>query len=323
MRFRLLTSLFVLAALTGAAAAETYPSRPITLLVGFAPGGGVDVVARQLAEHLSTQLGQRVIVENRPGAGGNIAAEAVARAEPDGYTLLAANLGILSINPYLYKRTGFDPSKDFIHLGRTVVTPLMMAVPKSSPAKSVSEFIALAKERPMELNYGSGGVGNVNHLAVELFMTRAGIKMQHVPFRGSAPALNELIAGRIDLVIDGVNLVSPFSQSGDARALAITGAERMASIPAVPTAAEAGIKDFVVLGWQGISAPAGTPNDIVFRLEAEIGKALSTPRLRDQLTAQGTFPAFQPSAEFTAFIAAEQARWKEILQDTGAKASDG
>lgn len=323
MRFRLLTSLIALAALAGPAAAQPYPSRPITLLVGFAPGGGVDVVARQLAEQLSTQLGQRVIVENRAGAGGNLAAEAVAHAAPDGYTLLAANLGILSINPYLYKRTGFDPSKDFVHLGRTVVTPLMMAVPKSSPAQSVGDLIAIAKERPGQLNFGSGGVGNVNHLAVELFMTRAGIKMQHVPFRGSAPALNELIAGRIDLVIDGVNLVSPFSQSGDARALAITSAERMTSMPDVPTAAEAGIKDFVVLGWQGISAPKGTPQDIVGRLEAEIGKALSAPRLHDQLNAQGTFPAFQPSAEFTDFIAAEQARWKAIVEDTGAKASDG
>jgi tripartite-type tricarboxylate transporter receptor subunit TctC len=288
-------------------------------VVGFAAGGGVDIVARQLGERLSAQLGQRIIVLNKPGAGGNLAAEAVAQAEPDGYTLLAANLGILSINPYLYERKAFDPNKDFVHLARTVVTPLMAAVPKASPARTLADFVALAKTKPGALNYGSGGIGNINHLAVELFASRAGIKMQHLPFRGSAPALNEMVAGRIDLIIDGINLVQPFVDSGDVRPLAVTSAERASSAPSIPTAQEAGIGDFVVLGWQGISAPAATPAAVRERLEKEIKAALDNPALNQLLLKQGTAPAYLGSADFTRFIAAEQQRWKAVITETGAQ----
>jgi tripartite-type tricarboxylate transporter receptor subunit TctC len=299
--------------------AQDYPSRPINLIVGFAPGGGVDIVARQLAEQLSLQLGQRVIVVNLAGAGGNVAAAAVARAEPDGYTILAANLGILSVNPYLYENAGFNARTDFIHVARTVVTPLMMAVGKNSPAKSMAEFVQLAKDRPGALNYGSGGVGNVNHLAVELFASRTGIKLQHVPFRGSAPAINELIAGRIDLMIDGINILQPFAGSGDARALAVTSAEPTPAVPGVPSMSELGVKNFVVLGWQGLSLPVGTPPAIAARLESEIARALATPALRDRLASQGTFPAFQDRQEFAAFVGLEQERWRAIVRETGAK----
>ncbi|GGH24205.1 hypothetical protein GCM10007036_30440 [Alsobacter metallidurans] len=302
-----------------AAVADTYPSKPITLVVGFAPGGGVDVVARQLAEQLSKQMGQRVTVLNKAGAGGNIAAETVAKAEPDGYTLLAENLGIVSINPYLYDMKSFDPEKDFAHIARTVVTPLLIAVPKTSPAKTVADFIALAKEKPGALNYGSGGVGNINHLAVELFASREGVKLQHVPFRGSAPAINELVAGRIDLIVDGVNLVQPFAESGDIRALALTGAARSNTAPDVPTAAEAGVKDFVVLGWQGLAAPAGTPREVLARLDAEVRAALGDPVLANVLSKQGTDPAYLGPDAYASFIAAEKQRWKTVVQETGAQ----
>lgn len=302
-----------------AAGADNYPTRPIILVVGFAPGGGVDVVARQLAEQLSKQMGQRVTVLNKAGAGGNIAAESVAKAEPDGYTLLAENLGIVSINPYLYEMKSFDPEKDFVHIARTVVTPLLMAVPKTSPAKTVSDFVALAKQKPGALNYGSGGVGNINHLAVELFASREGVKLQHVPFRGSAPAINELVAGRIDLVVDGVNLVQPFAESGDVRPLALTGSARSSTAPDVPTAAEAGVKDFVVLGWQGVAAPAGTPADVVARLDKEVNAALQDPVLAGVLSKQGTDPAYLAPNDYAAFITTEKQRWKTVVEETGAR----
>jgi tripartite-type tricarboxylate transporter receptor subunit TctC len=321
MKLLRLAAALLLSAGLSPARADDYPSKPINLVVGFAPGGGVDAVARQLADQLSQQLGQRVIVVNQAGAGGNIAAAAVARAAPDGYTLLAANLGILSINPFLYENAGFDARKDFVQIARTVETPLMIAVGKTSPAKSLAEFITLAKQRTDPLNYGSGGVGNINHLAVEVFAARAGIKLKHVPFRGSAPALNELIGGRIDLVIDGVNLIQPFAESGDARALAVTSAEPTPAAPGTPTAVAAGVRDFVVLGWQGVSAPSATPPAIVAKLEDEIGKALATPGLRDRLAKQGTFPAFQNGKEFAAFVEAEQKRWQAVVQETGAKAN--
>jgi tripartite-type tricarboxylate transporter receptor subunit TctC len=302
---------------TVGAFADTYPSRPITLVVGFAPGGGVDVVARLLAEQLGKQLGQPLIIANKPGAGGNIAAEMVAKAPPDGYTLFAENLGIVSNNPYLYDIKTFDPDKDFAHLARTVVVPLLMAVPANSPAKTVGDFIKLAKAAPDKLNYGSGGVGNVNHLVVELFASRVGVKMQHIPFRGSSPAITELIAGRIDTLIDGVNLVQPFTDSGELRPLAITSESRIKTAPNIPTFVEAGVPDFVVLGWQGISAPAGLPKDIRDRLEQEIGRALQSPAVTGALEKQGVTPAFLGAAAYDDFIAVEKRRWKKVIQETG------
>jgi tripartite-type tricarboxylate transporter receptor subunit TctC len=279
-----------LACASGAFAQE-YPSRQIHLFVGFAPGGGVDIVARQLAERLSEQLGQRIVVENRPGAGGNIASEAVARAEPDGYSLLMGNLGMLSINPALYPRLGFDPDRSFAPIARVVMTPLVAAVPSALPAQTLQDFIALARSKPGELNYGSGGAGNINHLAVEL----------------------------LKLVIDGGNVVQPFIEAGTIRALAMTGDVRGRAMPQVPTAAEAGVNDFVITGWQGVLAPAGTPPAVVQRLQAEIEKALATPSLRDRLSSQGTEPAFLPAGPFGEFIKAERARWGEVVAASGTK----
>lgn len=299
--------------------AQDYPSRQIHLFVGFAPGGGVDIVARQLAERLSEQLGQRIVVENRPGAGGNIASEAVARAEPDGYSLLMGNLGMLSINPALYPRLGFDPDKSFAPIARVVMTPLVAAVPSTLPAQTLQDFIALARSKPGELNYGSGGAGNINHLAVELLKMKTGTKIEHVPFRGSAPALTELVAGRIQLVIDGGNVVQPFIEAGTIRALAMTGDVRGRAMPQVPTAAEAGVNDFVITGWQGVLAPAGTPPAVVQRLQTEIEKALATPSLRDRLSSQGTEPAFLPAGPFGDFIKAERTRWGEVVAASGTK----
>jgi tripartite-type tricarboxylate transporter receptor subunit TctC len=297
-----------------AAGAQTYPARPVQLVVGFPPGGGVDIVARQLAERLSQQLGQPVVVDNKPGAAGNIAMELVSRAKPDGYTLMMGNLGMLCANPVLYPKLGFDTTRDFAPVARVVVTPLIAAVPASLPAASLAEFVALAKGKPGQMNYGSGGTGNVNHLAVELFQMQSGTKLQHVPYKGSAPALTDLIAGRIELVIDGANVVQPFVAAGTARALAITGESRLPSMPALPTAREAGMADFVVYGWQGVFAPAGTPPAIIEQLNAEIGKALADPTLRSKLSGQGTEPSFTSAAQFRDYIAAEQKRWGDVIR---------
>jgi len=294
--------------------AQPFPSRPIQLVVGFPPGGGVDIVARQLAEKLSEVLGQRVVVENKAGAAGNVAMEYVARAKPDGYTLLMGNLGMLSANPALYRNLSFDPAKDFVPIARVVVTPLVAVVPAALPVKSLADFVALAKSKPGELNFGSGGNGNINHLAGELFKMQTGTKIQHIPYKGSAPALSDLVAGRIQLMIDGGNVVQPFVTAGTVRAIAMTGEQRAASAPNVPTAREAGLSDFVIYGWQGVLAPAGTPAEVIDRLNADIGKALADPALRSRLSGQGTEPAFSSAADFRAFIAAENKRWGDVVR---------
>ena len=294
--------------------AQPYPSRPIQLVVGFPPGGGVDIVARQLAEKLSEVLGQRVVVENKAGAAGNVAMEYVARAKPDGYTLLMGNLGMLSANPALYRNLSFDPAKDFVPIARVVVTPLVAVVPAPLPVKSLADFVALAKSKPGELNFGSGGNGNINHLAGELFKMQTGTSIQHIPYKGSAPALSDLVAGRLQLMIDGGNVVQPFVTAGTVRAIAMTGEQRAASAPTVPTAREAGLPDFVIYGWQGVLAPTGTPAEVVERLNADIGKALADPALRARLSGQGTEPAFSSAADFRAFIAAENKRWGDVVR---------
>ena len=294
--------------------AQPYPDRPIQLIVGFPPGGGVDIVARQLAERLAEQLGQRVTVENRAGAAGNVAMEYVARSRPDGYTLLMGNLGMLSANPTLYAKLGFDPARDFQPVARVVVTPLVAVVPAALPAQTMAQFLALVRSKPGEFNYGSGGNGNINHLAGELLKLTAGVQMQHVPYKGSAPALTDLAAGRVHLMIDGGNVVQPFVRDGRARALMMTGEARSAANPDVPTSKEAGLADFVIYGWQGVMTPSGTPPAVVERLSQEVARALATPDLRTRLSAQGTEPAYLPPAQFQAFIAGEQKRWSEVIR---------
>jgi len=295
--------------------AQTYPSeRPITLVVGFPPGGGVDIVARQLADKLSEVLGQRIIVDNKAGAAGNVAMEFVARSKPDGYTLLMGNLGMLSANPALYQKLPFDPAKDFELIARVVVTPLVAVVPSSLPVQSVQQLLAMARTKPGELNFGSGGNGNINHLAGELLKLQTSTQMQHVPYKGSAPALTDLVGGRVQLMIDGGNVVQPFVKDGRARAIMMTGEARSPAMPDVPTAREAGLPDFVVYGWQGVLAPTGTPREVVERLSRDIGRALALPDLKARLSGQGTEPSYLGPAEFKTYMAAEQKRWTEVIR---------
>ena len=303
-----------LLACTQLASAQAWPERPIQLIVGFPPGGGVDIVARQLADKLSEQLGQRVVVDNKAGAAGNVAMELVARSKPDGYTLLMGNLGMLSANPALYAKLPFDPAKDFVPIARVVVTPLVAVVPASLPVQNFQQLIALAKSKPGELNFGSGGNGNINHLAGELLKLQTGTQMQHVPYKGSAPALTDLAGSRIQLMIDGGNVVQPFVKDGRAKALAMTGDARSSAMPDVPTARESGFPDFVIYGWQGMLAPTGTPQTVIERMSAEIAKALAAPELKARLSGQGTEPAYLGPVEFKAYAAAEQKRWTEVIQ---------
>ncbi len=300
-------------------AAQTFPDKPIQLIVGFPPGGGVDIVARQLAEKLSESLGQRVVVENKAGAAGNIAMEYVSRAKPDGYTLLMGNLGMLSANAALYSKLAFDPARDFMPVARVVVTPLVAVVPASLPATSTAEFLALARAKPGELNFGSGGNGNINHLAGELLKLQTATRIQHIPYSGSAPALADLAPGRIQLMIDGGNVVQPFVKDGRARAIFVTGDLRSPGLPDVPTAKESGLPDYVIYGWQGVLAPTGTPPAVVEQLSQAVSRALSAPDLKARLSGQGTEPAYMPPPEFRTYINAEQKRWGEVIRNAKIK----
>ena len=295
------------------ASAQTFPERPIQLIVGFPPGGGVDIVARQLAETLSDSLGQRVVVENRAGAAGNIAMEYVARAKPDGYTLLMGNLGMLTANPVLYPKLSFDASKDFAPVARVVVTPLLAAIPVNLPAQNVQQLIAMAKAKPNEMSFGSGGNGNINHLAGELLKLQTGTQIKHVPYKGSAQALTDLMGGHIQLVIDGFNVVQPSVASGKERAIAITSDTRSPAMPHVPTMKEAGLGDLVIYGWQGVLAPASTPSVIIEKLTQEVAKALANPALKARLSGQGTEPSYLNPVQFRSYITGEQARWANVI----------
>lgn len=312
---KLLTTILTAALIAAAPAihAQAYPEKSVSLIVGFPPGGGVDIVARQLAETLSESLGQRVVVENRAGAAGNIAMEYVARAKPDGYTLLMGNLGMLTANPVLYPKLSFDPSKDFAPVARVVVTPLLAAVPATLPAQSVQQFIAMAKAKPNEMSFGSGGNGNINHLAGELLKLQTGTQIKHVPYKGSAPALTDLMGGHIQLVIDGFNVVQPSVASGKARAIAVTGDTRSPAMPDVPTMKEVGLGNLVIYGWQGVLAPAGTPPTIIEKLTQEVSRALANPALKARLSGQGTEPSYLNPAQFRSYITGEQARWANVI----------
>ncbi|CAM4043893.1 Bug family tripartite tricarboxylate transporter substrate binding protein [Bordetella bronchialis] len=315
----MLSGLACVMAAMSPAMAQAYPDHPITLVVGFPPGGGVDLVARPLAERLSKQLGQPVIVENRGGAAGNIAMDYVARSRPDGYTLMMGNLGMLSANPLLYPNLNFNVSKSFAPVARLVVTPLLAAVPARLPATDMKQFVALAKQEPGKMFFGSGGTGNINHLAVELLKLQTGAQITHVPYKGSAPALTALVANEVQLVIDGFNIVLPQVKGGMARALAVTGEKRAPSLPDVPTMKEAGYPGMTIYGWQGLFVPAGTPQPIVDRLTDEVDKALKDPALSKRLADQGTDPAFQNAADFQKYIAAEQERWGKVIQTANIK----
>jgi tripartite-type tricarboxylate transporter receptor subunit TctC len=285
--------------------------------VPFSAGAGVtDIMARLVGQHLSASLGQPVVIENRPGAGGVPGTEAASRAAPDGYTFLMTNVAH-AVNPYLYAKLPYDPVKDFTPVTLVNTAPLMLVVHPSVAAKSVQELIAYAKANPGKLTFGSGGVGSTPHLSGELFKSLSGIDVVHVPYKGGAPALNDLMGGQLSYMIENMPGTLPFVKGGKLRALAVTSPQRSALEPSLPTMAEAGVPGYEVVGWNGIVAVAGTPPEIVARVHAEVAKILRTPEVKQRMAALGADPVGNTPEEFGAFIKAEMARWGRIIKEKG------
>ncbi len=304
---------FLAAALIGTgASAQAYPSKPVRIVVPFPAGGVADIMARTVGVRLAEQLGQPVVVENRAGASAIIGSEYVARAAPDGYTLLLANLPVLAINPIAYAKLPYDPIKDFQPISMIADQPYIIAISPSIPAKTLPEFIQLAKQKDGSFTHGSAS--SSTHLATELFKMLAGIKMTHVPYKGSAPAINDLIGGQITLLIDPVSTLKPHVDCGKLRALAVTDSKRSQAAPDVPSYAEFGLKDLSMTSWQGLVAPSGTPREIVARLQSEVMKAVQHPDVQARMRAQGVTPVGNTAEAFTAFVRSEVDRWAKIAQ---------
>jgi len=307
----------VLAGTPAGAAEPAFPSRPIRMLVGFSPGGGTDVAARIIGRKLAESWGQQVVVDNRAGAGGLVAFEIVARANPDGYTLLATSPSF-AIQPALSARLPFDPLRDFAPVTLASAAPYVLVLYPAIEAKSVKELIALAKARPGQLNYASGGIGSAQHLTAELFRLMAGIDIVHVPFKG-AVNVPDVIAGRVQMLFSGVPQALPHLQAGRLRGLGVTTPARSPAVPDLPTIAEAGVPGFEVTVWYGILATGGTPQPVLERLNAGFVAALRAPEVRQQLTALGLEPVGNPAAEFGAKIRTELKQWADVVKRAGIK----
>ena len=295
-----------------------YPSKPIRIIVPFAPGAFTDASARLVAKELSEQMGQPVIVENKTGAGGTIGADAVAKAAPDGYTLLITETSF-AMSPALFAKLPYDPVKDLVPVAQYADATAVLMARNGLPAKSVQELVVLAKAKPDGLTYGSAGLGSSSHLPIEWFMSLTGTKMLHVPFKGAAASIPELIAGRVDLVMSSVATGGPHIAAGKVQPLAVTGKERSPALPGVPTFAEAGLPDYRMSYWFGVFAPAGTPKDIITRLEREIAKAMLSPSLAEAFAKQGARTVGNTSPEFTKFVANEIDLWKRVVVTANVK----
>jgi len=296
-----------------------YPTRSVRLVVPFPPGGTTDSLARAAAQKLTEAWGQQVIVDNRPGAGGNIGAELVAHAPPDGYTLLMGTVGTHAINASLYSKMPYDHVKDFAPIILVAVVPNVLVVNPSLPVNSVQELIAYGKANPGKLNFASSGNGTSIHLSGELFKSLTGVQMTHVPYKGSALALTDLVGGQVQLMFDNLPYSLAFIKAGKLKALAVTSTTRAVALPDVPTMVEAGVPGFEASAWFGILAPAGTPRDVVMRTNTEVVKWLASPDAREKLAAQGAIAAGGSPEDFARHIAAETAKWAKVVKESGAK----
>ena len=295
-------------------AADTYPSKPITLVIPFSPGGSTDILGRLLAQKLSDSMNVSVIVDNKPGANGTIGVDRVAKAAPDGYTIVLGDVGGMSIAPGLYPKLPYDPLKDLAPISLVGRSPLVLTVGNNSPFKSMAELTAAAKAEPAKFNYPSSGTGGPNHLGGELYAQQAGVKVTHVPYKGSAPSVVSLVAGETDFGFLTAVTINAQLKAGNVRALAVAHNERLPSMPDVPTADEAGLKGFTADAWFMAAAPAGTPQAIIDKLQAEIAKALPTPDVKEKLDASGVLPyAWAPAASRT-FLAEEVSKWRQVIK---------
>jgi tripartite-type tricarboxylate transporter receptor subunit TctC len=297
-------------------AAPAYPSRPARIIAGFSPGGSTDIMARIVAQKLTDALQQQVVVENRPGANGNIAAEVTAKAPPDGYTLLMAANG-LTINPSLYKKVPYHPVKDFSPITLFALIPNVLVVHPALPAKSIKGLIALARAKPDQLTHGSSGTGAPGHLAGEVFKLMANVRFIHIAYKGSSQAVIDLMGGHVQLAFPTIPVVTQHIRSGKLRALGVTSLKRSASLPETPTIDEAGVRGYEVVGWYGVLAPAGVPRDIITRLNTEIAKALRAPDLQERLLRDGAEPVGNTPDEFRAYIEADVVKWAKVIDAAG------
>ena len=301
------------------ALAQAWPSKPIKYVVPFAPGGTTDILARTVGEKLSIALGQPVVVENKPGAGGGVGADFTAKAAPDGYTIMGGTISTHAINASLYSNLPYDPVKDFAAITLIARVPNLLVINPDIKAKNVAELIALMKANPGKFTFASSGNGTSQHLSGELFKSMAGVDMQHIPYKGSPPALQDVVGGQVSMTFDNITTAWPLAKAGKLRPLAVTTAKRSSIAPEVPTLAESGLPGFEVGSWQGVFAPAGTPPEIVKRLNAEIVKILNMPDVKERLVALGAEPVGDTPEQFSAYVKSEVAKWSDIVKKSGAK----
>jgi tripartite-type tricarboxylate transporter receptor subunit TctC len=316
---RAMASIAIAAFASLAHAQAAYPSKPIRIVVPFPAGGTTDILARAVAQKLTESMGQPVVVDNRAGAGGNIGADLVAKSPADGYTLLMGTVGTHAINASLYAKMPYDHVRDFAPIILVAGVPNVLVINPALPVNSVQELIAYGKANPGKLNFASSGNGTSIHLAGELFKTMTGVQMAHVPYKGSAPALVDLAGGQVELMFDNLPSSLAMIKGGKLKALAVTSAQRSAALPDVPTVAESGLAGFEASSWFGLLAPAGTPKDIIAKLNGEVAKWLATPEAREKLAAQGAIPAGRSPDDFMRHIAAETVKWQKVVKESGAK----
>jgi tripartite-type tricarboxylate transporter receptor subunit TctC len=317
MQFRKTAAMLLLACATAAQAA--YPEKPIRLVIGFPAGGPLDQHARLLSERLQAVLGQPLIIDYKAGAGGTVGAQEVMKAPADGYTLMLANTGVMVINPALYGKLPYSTLRDFTPIARTAMQPLALLVNTQLPVSSLKDFVAYAKARPGQVNYGSAGNGGISHLVPEMFKNATGLYMVHIPYRGSAPAFTDLMGGQVQFMAESIPQAAAYHKQGKVKALAVTSRERNPALPDTPTVMESGIQDFEVVGFYGFLAPANLPKDVSAKLSDAFRQVLTNPDIRNRMIAQGADPAFLGADDFAKFLAAEMPRWADAVKKSGAK----
>jgi tripartite-type tricarboxylate transporter receptor subunit TctC len=314
-----LSALLLAALISGTGVCHAFPEKPVRFVVGFTPGGPSDILARALGQKLAERWSQQVVIDNRPGAGGNLAAEAVAKSAPDGYTWLLGNNSILATNQSLYRSLPYDPVKDFAPVALVAIQPNILVVHPSVPAASVSELVTYLKKNPGKTNYASSGSGAAAHLAGELFKAMAGVDIVHVPYKGAQPALTDVIAGQVQMMFATSASVIPYIKAGRLRALAVTTAQRSASVPELPTVSEAGVAGFEATTWHGVVVPSGIPAAVVTRLNEEINLVLNEKDLKDRLTSLGAEISTGTPKQFADYIGRETPKWAKVVKDSGAR----